>query len=101
MRALVAAVVLALAAPAAADGMRCKGGLIESGALMATVQSKCGAPTATAHSESVGVRRGLVIRTVTDVWTYDTGPSNFIRILTFVDGVLSTIELGDYGTPSR
>lgn len=102
MKALAAAVVLALAVsatPAAADAMRCKGGLIETGALIATVQSKCGAPTASAHREDVGVHRGIVIRTVVDTWTYDTGPRDFVRVLTFVDGVLQTIELGDYGTP--
>lgn len=96
---VVAIVLCALAAPAAADGMRCRGGLVESGATMAIVQDKCGAPTGTAHSEAVGVHRGLAVRTVTDVWTYDTGPRDFVRILTFVDGILQTIALGDYGTP--
>jgi Protein of unknown function (DUF2845) len=58
---------------AAADSMGCKGGLIVTGASMALVQTRCGAPTASSRSETVRVRHGLAFRTVIDVWTYDTG----------------------------
>lgn len=32
-----------------------------------------------------------------EIWTYDFGPSAFVRFLEFVDGTLTRIELGTYG----
>jgi hypothetical protein len=34
---------------------------------------------------------------VYDLWTYDRGPSEFIRTLIFTRGVLREIEVGGYG----
>jgi hypothetical protein len=104
MRALALALALALVLAAggaarAEDGMRCRGGLISLGATEDDVRARCGDPTTSDHREEIGYRRGLRIRTVVDVWTYDRGRNELIRILTFVDGTLRTIELGDYGTP--
>jgi hypothetical protein len=32
-----------------------------------------------------------------EIWTYDFGPSAFVRFLEFVDGTLTRIDLGTYG----
>ena len=57
---------------------------------MADVESACGSPTT---KESKKGRKG----TVTERWTYDFGPTYFVRILIFVGGRLVAIEEGGYG----
>jgi hypothetical protein len=102
MRTLAIAMALIAGAAgraAAEDGMRCNGDLISIGDGEAVVQQKCGAPTKAARRDERTYVRGRYFRSVVDTWTYDRGRSEFVRILTFVDGALRTVELGDYGKP--
>ncbi len=55
---------------------------------MATVASICGVPQA-------GFRR-----LGEDVWKYDRGPTEFVRVLVFDRGRLAAIALSGYGDPS-
>jgi len=63
---------------------------------------KCGAPTRVGRGE--GGEKELtdpdtVVRRIldSDYWTYDFGPSRFVRMLTFQNGRLKSIERGGYG----
>jgi hypothetical protein len=40
------------------------------------------------------------IDVVIDEWTYDFGRYRFVRYLTFIDGKLSSVETGGYGSGS-
>jgi hypothetical protein len=106
-RAALAAVVLAGTAALADVGqgsLRCGRMLVQVGVPKSAVVRECGPPTV----------RGPVRRLVTwlpsdygwqeivthiESWRYDRGPNEFVRVLTFKDGGLATIELGNYGTP--
>ena len=46
-------------------------------------------------ARDVAVTRAVVI----ERWVYDRGPRQFVRYLTFEDGVLVAIDEGSYGTP--
>jgi len=66
------------------------------------VFQKCGAPTRVGRGQ--GGEKELtdpdtVVRRIldSDYWTYDFGPSRFVRSLTFGNGRLKNIERGDYG----
>ncbi len=98
-RAVVVVMVLASFARGAAadDDMRCKGGLVSVGDREEVVQRKCGAPTASETRTDHSWIHGVSITTVVDTWTYDRGRRELVRVLTFSDGVLGSIELGDYG----
>lgn len=116
--ALVAFGVALAAGDAAADGMRCNNRLVSKGDATYAVRSRCGEPNdATRRVETRTERRrvrvpcgpagGLCDRVqevstdvVIDEWTYDFGPQQFVRYLTFVDGKLYDIATGSYGTDS-
>jgi hypothetical protein len=98
MRAHLVALLCCIAAPAFADdGLRCGNRLISAGATAAEVLGKCGEPT-TRDRRPVYSRRGAVIGVI-DIWTYDFGPHDFIRILRLANGILERVDLGDYGAP--
>ena len=60
--------------------------------------AKCGNPTAAErHEERARTLRGICLRTTVDLWSYDRGPSEFVRTLAFRDGVLSDVTVGSYG----
>jgi hypothetical protein len=85
-----------LYAPAfAEDGLRCGSRLVTVGESEAEVAGKCGEPT-TRNRQPVYSRRGAVIGFI-DVWTYDFGPYDFVRVLTFANGVLDHVDVGHYG----
>ena len=97
----IALVVLLLASRVAAadDSMRCRGGVVAAGDREARVQERCGAPTrAESHEQTSTVIRGVVRHVTVDIWTYDRGPNELVRVLTFEDGVLKTIDVGGYGS---
>ena len=80
------------------DGMRCDRRLVSVGDSEATVLERCGPPTSADTERPVRRRRnGLVARCVIDRWTYDRGPTEFVRTLRFEDGVLTSVDVGDYG----
>jgi len=66
------------------------------------VFQKCGAPVRVGRGK--GGEKELtdpdtVVRRIldSDYWTYDFGPSRFVRMLTFQNGRLKSIERGGYG----
>jgi hypothetical protein len=100
-----------------ADTMRCGGRLVSDGDTLYEVRSTCGEPVDETHRTEFRtvknwvsgpcvqtgdqVRCGHAVeRTVEvgiDEWTYDFGPHEFIRFLTFEQGKLVSIRTGDYG----
>jgi hypothetical protein len=105
------------ASQAQADGMRCGTKLVSDGDTLHKVRSTCGAPTTELRRvEHRTVRRWVAgpcapgqtqcghmvehtIEVVIDEWTYDRGPHDFVRHLTFEQGKLQSIVTGSYGTP--
>jgi hypothetical protein len=77
--------------PACADALRCGVYLVRTGDPTAEVEQKCGPPTS---RQSIRGRRG---RRETEIWTYDLGPTEFVRTLVFGGGVLAAIIVGGYG----
>ena len=71
------------------DGMRCGGRLVSVGETAYQVVQKCGAPA--------DVRQARHHRQAAEMWVYDWGQRDFIRVLTFVGGILTLVEVGDYG----
>jgi hypothetical protein len=116
--ALVAFGIALGAGDAAADGMRCNNRLVSKGDSTYAVRSRCGEPNdATRRVETRTERRRVRVPcapggvlcdrvqevsadVVIDEWTYDFGPQQFVRYLTFVDGKLYQIVTGSYGTDS-
>jgi hypothetical protein len=117
MRALVpcalAALLLALAVPANADGLRCGSRLVTSGDPRAKVRQFCGEPT-DVQTRYI-LRRPYVnfggrisygdgyVEIPVEIWTYNFGPYKLMRQIRFVDGRVEEIESLGYGyheTPS-
>jgi len=89
--------MLALTTSAHADVLRCGERLVDVGATIGEVKLKCGSPTARdRRSETRGSSDHFFTVTI-DTWTYNFGPHDFLRTLTFVEGRLRNIEEGDYG----
>ena len=76
------------------------------------MQSKCGPPTeitrSTTFREPIVWRQGRPIRVAgglleiaVETWTYNLGPSSFMRRLRFEDGELVNIETLGYGYHPR
>ncbi len=118
MRALVssalAALLLALAVPASADGLRCGSRLVTNGDPRAKVRQFCGEPT-DVQTRSILRRpyfnfggRGYTygdgyVEVPVEIWTYNFGPYKLMRQIRFVDGLVEDIETlgyGYHGTPS-
>jgi len=102
MRAVTLGLALALAlVPATAradDGLRCGQFIIRLGAHEYEVARKCGAPTDAATYPSCGAD-GMYDCVTLDVWTYDRGATEMVRTLSFANGVLAHVAVGDYGSP--
>lgn len=97
--------------------LRCGNRLVSGGDHMYDVSKKCGAPDfVTQRRETRKVKHkvrrwnGLEMETVAeereveviiDEWTYDLGASQFVRYVTFEEGRVVAIRLGDYGTSRR
>jgi len=90
-------ILLAPAVVSADDGVRCGEWLVVAGAGQAEVAAKCGPPTDVATRHERRRVRGSTSRCTVDLWTYDRGPSEFVRTLTFADGVLESVAVGNYG----
>jgi hypothetical protein len=100
---LVGLVLLGHVRPAlAASPLRCGARLVGEGQMIDDVYERCGEPTEpTVSTEFVTVRVSCdvaVTRAVpVEYWTYDRGPKQFVRYLTFRDGTLVAIDEGSYG----
>jgi hypothetical protein len=109
-------VVLVLAAGARAgeeESLRCPGGIVSRGDLKVDLLGKCGEPALRERSsvEEVSVARRDPVgsgpgpasvasaRTASALerWTYDLGPSQFIRIVTLDAGRVRSVETGGRG----
>jgi hypothetical protein len=98
MRAILFALVLCFGPVAFADdGLRCGDRLVSVGDTQSDVAARCGQPSRaeTRHEQSY-TRSGTLHGTV-DIWTYDRGPGDFVRTLTFRQGVLRHVAVGEYG----
>ena len=118
MRALVsialAALLLTLALPASADGMRCGSKLVSNGDPRAKVRQFCGEPTDIQTRQilrrptyNLGGRVFTYgdgyVEVPVEIWTYNFGPYKLMRQVKFVDGRVDEIETlgyGYHGTPS-
>ena len=106
--ATLAALLLAIAVPASADGMRCGNRLMTNGDPRAKVRQFCGEPT-DIQTRSIlrrptfnfggrilSLRRWLR-RIPVEIWTYNFGPYKLMRQVRFVDGLVEDIETLGYG----
>jgi len=100
---LVGLVLLGHIRPAlAASSLRCGSRLVGEGQTIDDVYDRCGEPTNRMVSvEFVTVRVSCDVTVTRAVpvenWTYNLGPKQFVRYLTFRDGTLIAIDEGSYG----
>ncbi len=103
---LVASVVCLVSSSVAAatsNTFQCpNGSIVYIGDDLATVKTKCDPPTSITRTPWVkgytGYSDFAYYETVdVEEWVYDLGPTSFVMHLTFTNGVLVTIESGDYG----
>ena len=101
--------------------MRCGTKLVSSGDSLLQVQDRCGAPDAASQRTELRIVRSWIsvpcfkesnvircgqwveqaVTIVIDDWTYDFGPSNLIRFLTFEQGKLQRVATGGYGNKAE
>ena len=106
--ATLAALLLAIAVPASADGMRCGNRLMTTGDPRAKVRQFCGEP-ADIQTRSI-LRRPTFnfggrtlsygdgyVEIPIEIWTYNFGPYKLMRQVRFVDGMVEDIETLGYG----
>jgi hypothetical protein len=106
--ATLAALLLAVAFPASADGMRCGSRLMTDGDPRSKVRQFCGEPT-DIQTRSI-LRRptfnfgGRIlsygdgyVEIPVEIWTYNFGPYKLMREVRFVDGRIESIETLGYG----
>jgi hypothetical protein len=85
-----------------ADSFSCPGGIISTDDRSADVAAKCGDPDfRDSHQEEVTQRltadtRQKIFITVEE-WTYNLGPSQFMRIVVLKNGRVAEIRTGNYG----
>ena len=102
--------------PPAADGddWRCRGKIISIGDRRSEVLRNCGQPNFVEVRQEERIKRDLgsalalpegtrssplFLREFVTIeeWEYNSGPTEFIRYLTFENGILTRITMGDYG----
>ena len=104
----LAALLLAFAMPASADGMRCGSKLMTTGDPRAKVRQFCGEPT-DVQTRSI-LRRptfdfgGRIysygdgfVEVPVEIWTYNFGPYRLMQRIRLVDGIVEEIETLGYG----
>jgi hypothetical protein len=106
--ATLSALLLTVALPAAADGMRCGSKLMTTGDPRSKVRQFCGEPS-DIQTRSI-LRRptfnfgGRIlsygdgyVEIPVEIWTYNFGPYKLMREIRFVDGRIESIETLGYG----
>ena len=100
--ALIVLVCLAAASSQGALAFRCNGDLISEGDSKLTVRASCGEPDWIDHwaeeliqSPDTDIERRLL--RVDERWIYNQGPTQFLRIITFKNGRVTSIDTGGYG----
>ncbi|HET9552920.1 MAG TPA: DUF2845 domain-containing protein [Anaeromyxobacteraceae bacterium] len=106
-RALAAALLALTAPPAAADSIRCDGGIVQVGDSKLDLLGKCGAPTLREAREdersftrldpAQRIVSGRSVAQVIERWTYNFGPSQFVVYVTLEAGRVTAVERGSYG----
>jgi len=108
--AAAALALLAAAPPAAADSIRCAGGIVSSGDSKLDLLAKCGPATLVEREE---VRRARVVSSGPpaaaavvavaasasglETWTYDLGPNQLVRLVTLERGRVVRVETAGHG----
>jgi hypothetical protein len=98
----LALVTLIPSADVLAATFSCEGGIISTGDRNIDVLAKCGAPDSKeSHQEELGERLDDNTKqrtfSMVEEWTYNFGPSKFMRIVVLKNGVVANIRLGNYG----
>ncbi len=96
------AVALFLCSTASADSFSCSGGIISDGDKSPDVFAKCGPPDfRDSHQEEISQRTDSgtkkTIYITVEEWTYNLGPSQFMRIVVLKNGTVAEILTGKYG----
>jgi Protein of unknown function (DUF2845) len=100
MKSLAPLIICFLLMPGQAFALKCGSKIVAVGDRMHKVHRLCGAPTfVDAYDRPIsgfgyGYLQGFVH---VDVWTYNFGPSRFMRELIFENGVLRYINRLEYG----
>jgi len=109
----------ALQVPALGNDWRCDGKIVSTGDRLFEVLARCGEPTfrtvryekrirrdllrelfpPDGYRESEKYREPLYVEELVEIeeWMYNRGSTQFLRFLTFENGILVQIETGDYG----
>jgi hypothetical protein len=69
------------------DSLECSGGTVFTGDSQDSVLSKCGDPQKVTRQDAASPV----------IWVYNFGPSEFVYYVTFTDGVVIRIQVGNYG----
>ena len=92
-----------------ANGLRCYGSIVSTGDTKQEVINKCGEPDHIEHWEEERIKGVYHYRddsynpfieeeyVKVEEWTYNFGPTTFIRYLLFENGKLKEIRVGDKG----
>jgi hypothetical protein len=103
-RCLLAAGLGLAAGRAAADSIRCDGGLVSVGDSRLDLLAKCGPPVLE-EAEPILATADVDLSLLIERWTYDFGPQRFIQVVSLRGGKVLRIESGGYGheapEPSR
>jgi hypothetical protein len=88
----LAALLLALASPALATGLRCNHDLVEVGDSAAQLLLTCGEPML---RQTIAVENTSKTEGIVEQWTYSFGPGTFLQVVTIEGGKVSMVEDGD------
>jgi hypothetical protein len=78
---------LPVAALDGTDSFECSGGIVFTGDSQDSVRNKCGDPQKVTREDAASPV----------IWVYNYGPSEFEYYVTFTDGVVIRIQVGNYG----
>jgi hypothetical protein len=69
------------------DSLECSGGTVFTGDSQESVLNKCGDPQKVTRQDAASPV----------IWIYNFGPSEFVYYVTFTEGVVIRIQVGNYG----
>ena len=89
-------------------GLRCGNNLVDVGDQKIEVLRKCGKPdivdrwdeeqvVAGSAADQIGEGRRTRVFANVEQWTYNFGPTRFLYILIFRNGILAEVKTGDHG----
>lgn len=81
------------------DTFRCpNGAIVALNDRLSTVELRCDPPTIVSHrTVTRGSPFGYYETVEIEEWAYNLGPTQFMYYLTFENGFLARIDIGDYG----